>query len=165
MAPGRYTFSPFRPTVTFRVPDGWEAGHEIAEFFDIWYGEDTTLGFANPDFVTGDHGRVDVADLSPDEVLETLSGNPDVTSYRLLGPEAIGDERGPAIAFRTREGGELFGGPDGEFHTVPRSVRGLIAALDVRGEIVLVMQMSLHPPHAVHRRTIQTVAETVRFTP
>jgi hypothetical protein len=165
MSPGRYTFTPFEPQVVFRVGKGWEAGHELVEFFDIWYGEDTTFGFANPDFVAGADGRVDVAGLPPREVVEVLATNPDFVEHHIVGRVDVGELSGPAIEFRSREGGEIFGGPEGEYHTVQQSVRALIVALDVDGEIVLAMEMSLHPPHAAHRRLIETVADTVRFTP
>jgi hypothetical protein len=163
MAPGVYTFTPFEPAVTFRVGTGWGAGHDHTQFFDIWREPGAALAFARPEYLVGADGRVDVSELTPRRVLDTLAGNPRVTRHQLIDAVPVGDRTGPGLELRMREGGHLFGISDGEFDTVPRTVRMLIVAVRVHGEIVLVMHSSLQPPHAEHRRLTSEVAETVRF--
>jgi hypothetical protein len=164
MEPGEYTFSRFEPEVTFRVGHGWQTGHQRAEFFDVWNGTDALVGWARPEFVIGRGGRrIATAELTAAAAIEAIAANAYVVSAARPRDAAIGGVSGTSLEFRTRLGGELFGGQEGAFATAPRSARFRISAASPSGQLVLLLQVSLRPPHEANLRLTQTVARTVEF--
>jgi len=169
LEPGRYTFSDFEPTVTFGVPEGWETGHQNEDFFDVWHsspGEEppveAAVAWARPAFIVGNDGRVTTDGLSPREAVETLSSNPYVTAGRISNVTLDGYE-GSSVSFDARPGGELFGGPDGAFGSDNAHFR--VAALDVGGALILVLEISLRQPHDAHLQLTEGVRRTSTLTP
>ena len=163
LPPGRYTFTPFEPRVTFEVGKGFEGGHTNAEFFDVFYAETSALAFARPGFVTDrGGGRLDTADASPEDIvaaLRTGNGLEDVRTVTLT----IGSEVVDAVEGRGRKGGfPLFGGPGGEFGIV-KGDGYRIAPLEVEGELVLVMQMATEPPFARAFAATDPILPTIDF--
>ena len=167
--PGRYTFSDFEPSVTFEVPGGWETGHQNEDFFDVWHsspGEEppveAAVAWARPAFIVGNDGRVATDDLSPREAVETLASNPYVTAGRISDVTLDGYE-GSSVSFEARRGGELFGGADGAFGSDNAHFR--VAALEVEGALVLVLEISLRGPHDVHLQLTDGVWRTSTLAP
>lgn len=163
LEPGRYTFTPFEPRVTFEVGEGFEGGHTNAEFFDVFFGETSALAFASPAFVTGRGGsRLETADASPEEILAALrdgNGLEDVRSVTMT----IGSEAVDAVQGRGRKDGvPLFGGPGGEFGIV-KGDGYRIAPLVVEGQLVLVMQLATEPPLAQAFAATQPILPTIDF--
>jgi hypothetical protein len=160
LEPGRYTYSPFEPRVTFRVGQGWEGGHTLAEFFDVFHGEDMAQGFARPAFVAGPDGRVDTEGLSPDRAMRALAAVPAVrpsSDHRAT----VGGLRAVGFSFSAPEGVELFGGPEGEFVSGEGRLR--VMAVDVRGDLVLLVTLSLRGSHARNFALGDRLLRTVQF--
>jgi hypothetical protein len=162
--PGEYTFSQFEPTMTFRVDSGWQTGHRRAEFFDVWNGTDAFIGWARPEFIVGRDGRrVTVDHMSAGAAIRALAANPAVVSAGRAREVTVGGVSGASLEFRTLPGGELFGGSEGAFATAPRAARLRISAVSLSGPLVLVLEVSLTPPHAPNFRLTDGVAQTVEF--
>lgn len=163
LAPGRYTFSPFEPRVTFEVGEGFEGGHTNAEFFDVFHGETSALAFASPSFVTSRSGdRLDTAGASPEEMLAALSAGNGLEDVREV-TMTVGSETVAAVEGRGRKDGfPLFGGPGGEFGTVEGDGYR-IAPLVVDGKLVLVMQLATKPPFERVFAATDPVLPTIEF--
>jgi len=160
LEPGRYTYSTFEPRVTFRVGPGWEGGHTLAEFFDVFHGENMAQGFARPAFVAGPDGRVDTDGLSPGRAVEALA------AVRGVRPSSdhratVGGLRAVGVSFSAPEGVELFGGPEGEFVSGEGRIR--VMAVNVRGDLVLLVTLSLRGSHARNFALGDRLLRTVRF--
>jgi hypothetical protein len=161
LEPGRYTNGGFSgPPLSFAVGGpGWVGGHVLAEFFDVQR-EAVLLGFADPSFVVGAEGDVDVEGLSPRDVIETLATNSLLEAGRVRSTDIDGraafEVRGrPAVSV------ELFGGDEGSFRAEPGSVR--LSAVEVDGEIVLVVVSVWRPQPDRVRRAIDALISSVRF--
>jgi hypothetical protein len=162
LPPGRYTFTPFEPRVTFEVGEGFVGGHTNAEFFDVFYGETSALAFASPTFVTAPGGRLQTAGASAEETLAALrSGNAlkDVRAATMT----VGSEVLDAVEGRGRKDGiPLLGGPGGEFAIV-KGDGYRIAALEVEEKLVLVMQLATEPPVAQAFAATDPILPTIDF--
>jgi hypothetical protein len=160
LEPGRYRFDAFQPPLTFAVGEGWVGGHTLAEYFDVFYGDELVIGFARPGFVRGAEGNVDVAELTPRTMLETIEGNAvragPITPTELRGLPAF--EMSFQVAART----VVFGGPEGELRIEPRWEQRAIA-LDVDGELVLVLVQWTADAMLSDRSAADDVLRTIRF--
>jgi hypothetical protein len=163
LTPGRYTFSPFEPRVTFEVGEGFEGGHTNAEFFDVFHGETSALAFASPSFVTARAGgRLETADASPEEVVAALRAGNGLEDVRTA-TMTIGTEIVDAVEGRGRKDGfPFFGGPGGEFGIV-KGDGYRIAPLEVEGKLVLVMQLATEPPFERAFAATDPILPTIDF--
>ena len=163
LTPGRYTFSPFEPRVTFEVGEGFVGGHTNAEFFDVFHGEASALAFASPGFVRDRGGsRLETADASPAEVIAALRAGNALEDVRTV-TMRIGSEVVDAVEGRGRKDRvPLFGGPGGEFGIV-KGDGYRIAPLEVEGKLVLVMQMATEPPFAQAFAATDPILSTIHF--
>jgi hypothetical protein len=160
---GKYTFSAFEPGLTFSVGQGWETGHQHDDFFDVWRGRTTAIGWARPEFVAGPEGRLEAEGLTAEEAIQALSSNPSVVDAGEPEPATIDGAPGSSLEFSTKLGGELFGSSEGAFGTSERSARFRLTAVTVDGELVLMLEVSLHDPHGDSFSRTSKVARTVRL--
>ena len=164
MEPGEYTYSPFEPRVTFRVGDGWEAAHQRPDFFDVWHESETAIGWARPAVVFGRDGPRSAEGMTPARAIRTLAANPAVTDVARPSETVMDAVPGTSLEFSTREGGELFGSSDGAaFQTAPPTTRFRVSAFEVAGELVLMLEMSVSPPHEASMRLADAVARTAEL--
>ena len=163
LPPGRYTFTPFQPHVTFELGEGFEGGLTNPEFFDVIDGEGAALAFAHPTFVPTRNGhRLEVSGASPKEVLNALT---EASGFEVLDElqVTIGSQRVDAIEGVGRtDGAPLFGGPGGEFGIV-KGDRYRLAPVDVGETIVLVMQIAFDPPYQQAFAATDPVLPTISF--
>jgi hypothetical protein len=157
LEPGRYRFSPFDPPLTFEVAAGWEGGHTHVEFFDVWYGEDVSVGFARPAFVNGVDGPVEIGRLTPRGVLDTIAGRGFEVSD--VASTTIGEVPALEMRFRVEETTALFGGPEGELNIEPRFAQRAIT-LDVDRTLVVILVQTVGP---APEDAIDALLSSVRF--
>jgi hypothetical protein len=138
LEPGRYAFDSFSgPPITFAIGPGWIGGHIHAEFFDVQRDAGgVLLGFADPTFVVGAEGVVEVEGLNAEDAVGRFAANPpfvggSVRSATIDGREAFEVRGMPETSV------ELFGGDDGTFTVEPGSVR--LIAVDVDGRLMLIV--------------------------
>jgi hypothetical protein len=162
LEPDRYAYSGFSgPRMTFEVGPGWVGGHVLAEFFDVQReAGGVLLGFADPTFVVGAEGDVDVEDLSPQEAIVAIASNPLLEAGR-VGSTTIGGRSAFTVRGRPTTSVELFGGDEGAFSAEPGSIR--LSAVDVDGELMLIVVSVWRPQPARVRRAIDALIASVRF--
>jgi hypothetical protein len=139
---GRVRSSAFEPPFTFAVPEGWSGGHDYADYFDVWNGEDLVVGFGTPISIPSPHGRIEVASLTPRGALRAvgaLVADPSpITETKIDYRPAVEvsfpvDRRTGLLRF---EGGTLHVEP-------PWRVRAI--ALEVDGTLVIVLVQARAP--------------------
>jgi hypothetical protein len=74
LEPVRTQYSVFHPPFTFVVPEGWSGGHDHADYFDIWKGEDLVIGFGRPTAIPRSGGPIAWDSLTPRRALHMLGG-------------------------------------------------------------------------------------------
>ena len=136
--PGRYAYDSFTgPPLTFAVGPGWIGGHTHVEFFDVQREEGgVLLGFADPTFVVGAEGIVEIDGLSAEEAVGTIAANPPFVGGSVRSVTIDGRE-GFEVLGMPETSTELFGSDDGTFTVEPGSVR--LIAVDVEGRVLLIV--------------------------
>jgi hypothetical protein len=160
LEPGRYRYDPFEPSTTFAVGKGWVGGHTLAEFFDVFRGDDLTVGFARPAFVMGADGEVDVADLTPRTALETIESN-GVQADRIERAE-LAAVPGSEMSFSVTRPTSVFGGPEGALTLEPPWEQRAIA-LEVDGALVIVLVQWTAGATAADHAAAEDVLASIRF--
>jgi hypothetical protein len=160
LEPGRYRFDPFEPSTTFEVDEGWVGGHTLAEFFDVFHGEELSVGFARPGFVMGADGRVDVAELTPRSALETIEDNG--VRAEPIQPTELAGIPGFVMSFSVTAPTLVFGGPEGEL-TLDPSWEQRAIALDVDGALVIVLVQWTADATTGDRAAAEHVLASIRF--
>ena len=160
--PGRYAYDSFTgPPITFAVGPGWIGGHTHPEFFDVQRETGgVLLGFADPTFVVGAEGAVEIHGRSAEDAARTIAANPpfvggSVRSATIGGREAFEIQGMPETST------ELFGSEDGTFTVEPGSVR--LIAVDVEGRLLLIVGSVWPEPRDQVDRLIDGVTASVRF--
>lgn len=160
LAPGTYTFPPFAPAVSFRVGDGWSAGHALEEYFDVQQPE-VAVGFGAPAFVFDRQGvRRDVEGMTPHDAAATLAANPDLRP----GPvesETVGGLPGSTVVLRPRVETDVYGKTGNYTALVGTSLR--ITFVRVHGEMVVVMALARAKPFDRWFAEAERVIRTVSF--
>jgi hypothetical protein len=158
--PGTYTYQPFEPRVTFALGEGWEGGHTLPEFFDVWRGHRVAVMFARPGFFLDANGQqVDSPGLTPEDalrLLRTRGASSRAPSMVLDGTEV------PSIVLRNDRQTELFGGPEGALTADP-GFRNRIAAVEVDGALVLVIVSAKTPLATDDRHAVAEMVGTISF--
>jgi hypothetical protein len=160
LEPGRYRYDPFEPSTTFAVGEGWVGGHTLAEYFDVFHGDELSVGFARPGFVMGADGQVDVAELTPRTALETIEGN-DVRAEPIERTE-LAAVPGFEMSFSVTGPTLVFGGPEGEL-TLERPWEQRAIAVEVDGALVIVLVQSTADATAADRAAAEDVLASIRF--
>jgi hypothetical protein len=162
LEPGRYAFDSFTgPPITFAIGPGWIGGHTHPEFFDVQReAGGVLLGFADPTFVVGAEGVVEVEGLSAEDAVGRIGANPpfvggSVRSGTIDGREAFEVGGMPETSV------ELFGSDDGTFTVEPGSVR--LIAVDVDGRLMLIVGSVWPEQRDRVDRLIDGVIASVRF--
>jgi hypothetical protein len=162
LEPGRYAFDSFTgPPITFAIGPGWIGGHTHPEFFDVQReAGGVLLGFADPTFVVGAEGVVEVEGLSAEDAVGRIAANPpfvggSVRSGTIDGREAFEVGGMPETSV------ELFGSDDGTFTVEPGSVR--LIAVDVDGRLMLIVGSVWPAQRDWIDRLIDGVIASVRF--
>ena len=139
---GRIRYSAFEPPFTFAVPEGWEGGHEHADYFDVFDGTDFAVGFARPASIPGPHGRVAADSLTPRRALRVIARIVEDPSA-ITGTEIDGR---PAVemSFSVDHHTGLLRFPDGTFHIDP-PWRQRAVALDVDGTLLIILVQTTAP--------------------
>lgn len=160
--PGRYAYDSFTgPPITFAVGPGWIGGHTHPEFFDVQReAGGVLLGFADPTFVVGAEGVVEIDGRSAEDAMSTIAANPpfvggSVRSATIDGREAFEVRGMPETST------EFFGSNDGTFTVEPGSVR--LIAVDVEGRLLLIVGSVWPEPRDQVDRLIDGVIASVRF--
>jgi hypothetical protein len=160
--PGRYAFDSFTgPPITFAIGSGWIGGHTHSEFFDVQReAGGVLLGFADPTFVVGAGGVVEVEGLNAEDAVGLIAANPPfvggaVRSGTIDGREAFEVRGMPETSV------ELFGGDDGTFTVEPGSVR--LIAVDVGGRLMLIVGSVWLEPRDRVDRLMDGVIASVRL--
>ena len=117
------------------------------------------LGFADPTFVVGAEGIVEIDDLSAQDAVGTIAANPpfvggSVRSVMIDGRQAFEVLGMPETSM------ELFGSDDGTFTVEPGSVR--LIAVDVEGIVLLIIGSVWPEPRDRIDELIDGVIESVR---
>jgi hypothetical protein len=160
--PGRYAYDSFTgPSISFAIGPGWLGGHTHPEFFDVQReAGGVLLGFADPTFVVGAGGEVEVEGLSAEDAAGTIAANPPFVGGSVRSATIDGHD-----AFEVRgmpEGStELFGSDDGTFTVEPGSVR--LIAVDVDGRLMLIIGSVWPEPRDRVDRLMDGVIASVRF--
>jgi hypothetical protein len=162
LEPGRYAYEGFTgPPITFAVRSGWVGGHMIPEFFDVQREADgVLLGFADPTFVVGGEGAVDVADLTAHDAIASMASNPSFHAGSVR-PGTIDGRDAFEVRGSLETSVELFGGDDGSFTAEPGSLR--LLALDVDGRIMLIVVTVPEEQSPRVERAIDRVIASIRF--
>lgn len=160
--PGRYAYDSFTgPPITFAVGPGWVGGHTHPEFFDVQRAAGgVLLGFADPTFVVGTEGVVEIDGRSAEDAVSTIAANPpfvggSVRSATIDGREAFEVRGMPETST------ELFGSNDGTFTVEPGSVR--LIAVDVEGQVLLIVGSVWPERRDQVDRLVDGVIASVRF--
>lgn len=160
LAPGTYTFAPFAPPVSFRVGDGWIAGHELEEFFDVQQPE-VVVAFGAPGFVFDRQGvRRDVEGMTPHEAAGMLAANRDLRPGKVE-PETVDGLRGATVVLTPRVETNVFGKTGNYTALVGSSLR--ITFVRVHGEMVVVMAVARAKPFDRWFTEGERVIRTVSF--
>lgn len=163
LEPGRYAYGAFSgPPMSFAVGAGWVGGHTFPEFFDVQREEGSVLlGFADPTFVVGADGRVDVQELGAADALGTIATNPPFAGGKVRSV-TIDDRPASEVRGSPETSVELFGGDEGSFTVEPGSVR--LLAVEIDGDVALIVASTWSgQPNGVDL-LIDGVISSVRFT-
>jgi hypothetical protein len=159
--PGRYAYDSFtgRP-ITFAVGPGWIGGHTHPEFFDVQReAGGVLLGFADPTFVVGAEGVVEIDGRSAEDAVSTIAANPPFVGGSIR-PATIDGREAFEVRGMPETSTELFGGNDGTFTVEPGSVR--LIAVDVEGRLLLIVGSVWPEPRDQVERLVDGVI-AVRF--
>lgn len=160
--PGRYAYDSFtgRP-ITFAVGPGWIGGHTHPEFFDVQReAGGVLLGFADPTFVVGAEGVVEIDGRSAEDAVSTIAANPPFVGGSIR-PATIDGREAFEVRGMPETSTELFGGNDGTFTVEPGSVR--LIAVDVEGRLLLIVGSVWPEPRDQVERLVDGVIASVRF--
>jgi streptogramin lyase len=162
LAPGRYAYDGFDPTLSFAIGPGWVGAHMSSVYFDVMQLHGTSVevavGFMHPDSVIGSDERA-ADELAPRAALEVLGTNPRVragpiTTRTIDGYEAY------EVELRTERGAELFGSADGG-NFVPDPGRHRFLALEVDDELLVILELIHRQPRAEAERLTEEVVDSV----
>ena len=164
LVPGRYAYEGFDPSLSFVVGEGWVGAHMSSVYFDVMQLDgdavEVAVGFMHPDSVFGSVGARWTDDLTTRGVLETLASNPGVRAGP-ISTRAVGGREAFEIQLRTERGARLFGAGDGTF--IPDPGRHRVLALEVDGELVVIVELIHRRPHVAAERLTEGVVDSVHF--
>jgi hypothetical protein len=161
LAPGLYTYREFTPALRFTLKAGWEGGHLLPEFFDVFHPK-AIVAFAHPSVLAdADGALVSAGGLSPREALDLIAAHPRIDAEPLAEGEIDGHPAS-VLEFSAPEGEDLFGGTAGTFGA-SAEVRYRMYALDVADKLVLVLAQARGEPWGEGFKLADEVLETVRF--
>ena len=164
LVPGRYAYDGFDPPLSFAVGEGWIGAHMSSVYFDVMQLDgdavELAVGFMHPDSVFGSVGARWTDDLTTRGVLETLASNPGVRAGP-ISTRAVGGREAFEIQLRTERGARLFGAGDGTF--IPDPGRHRVLALEVDGELVVIVELIHRRPHVAAERLTEGVVDSVLF--
>lgn len=139
---GRVRSSAFEPSFTFAVPEGWSGGHDHADYFDVWNGEDLVVGFGRPVSIPGPHGRIEVGSLTPRGALRAVArlvADPSpITATEIDGRPAV------EMWFSVERRAGVLRFEAGTLHIEP-PWRQRAFALDVGGTLMIVLVQTTAP--------------------
>jgi hypothetical protein len=142
LEPVHTRYSEFEPPFTFLVPEGWSGGHEHADYFDLWNGEDLVIGFARPTAIPTSGRPVAWDSVMPNRALR-LIGELGAEPSPIAETEVDGR---PALEMSfsvdRRTGLLKFGA--GVFHVEP-PWRQRAIAFDVDGTMLLILVQRMAP--------------------
>lgn len=165
LAPGRYAYEGFDPSLSFAIGRGWAGGHMSPMYFDVAQLDGRSfeigVGFMHPDSVIGSEGERPAEGLSPREALAILSSNPGVAAGPITRRTIDGHEA-YEVGLRTERGAELFGSADGG-NFVPDPGRHRFLALDVDDQLLVIVELIHRRPHDAAARLTEGVVDSVLF--
>jgi hypothetical protein len=159
MRPGRYTNPTFDPTVAFRVGEGWIAGHELADFFDVQQ-PNTVVVFSRPSYVYDRQGVRRPVDGPARAALTTVAANP-LLHPGPIRPASVDGIAGASVRLNPTGMAGLFGG---EFpYTTAAGTSYRLTFLRVAGNLVAVMAVARQRPFAGSFAEAERVIRSISF--
>jgi hypothetical protein len=160
LEPGTYTFPAFAPPVAFSVGEGWTAGHELADFFDVQH-PDAVVVFSAPAYVYDRQGvRRDAAGMAPRVAASTLAANADLGAGPVQAA-TVGGEAAATVQLIPTAAVGLFGG---EFpYTTAVGTAYRVTFVAVNGTLLVVMAVSRERPFGPGFADAQGVTRSVSF--
>jgi hypothetical protein len=160
LGPGRYAFTGFTPNVSYRVEQGWTAGHEIPDFFDVQR-PNTVAAFSVPTTV---YDRAGVAqstlDITPRQALAMVVANRALHAGAIE-RTTIDGSPGVVAHLTPTVAANIFGG---QFpYTTAKGSAYRLAFVEVDGTLVVVMAVARHRPFAPAFADAADLIRSVRF--